>query len=198
MNDNKINALRLIAAKSPNAMREAIKTIQAIDLNSPVAQRRYNHVVEIALNDPQADFSAEERATIVGELDTVESSGRSTIYGEPMRQTAIYLPETMTSWLLSQPGNMSETVRGLIQKKMEEEMENVKYHLSSSMSDRIKFDADMKEYIENCLSSLDADELSLVTADNYFDEDQLSVDDSEEARARFNNIFSEVVRSREQ
>jgi len=93
---------------------------------------------------------------------------------------------------------MSETVRGLIQKKMEEEMENVKYHLSSSMNDRIKFDADMKNYIEDCLSSLDIDELSSVLAEDIFYEDQLSVDDLEEARARFNDIFDEVVRSREQ
>ena len=118
MNDNKINALRLIAAKSPNAMREAIKTIQAIDLNSPVAQRRYNHTVQIAFNDPQAEFSADERAMIADGLDIVEQPGRPTLYGETMRQTAIYLPEEMIAWINAQPGSMSETIRGLIQDKM--------------------------------------------------------------------------------
>jgi len=119
-NNNKINALRLIAAKSPNAMREAIKTIQAIDLNSPVAQRRYNHVVDIALSDPQAEFDAGERAMIVDELGTVdEVRGRPALYDEPMKQTAIYLPEEMLTWLNAQPGNNSETVRALIQEKMD-------------------------------------------------------------------------------
>ena len=118
MNDNKINALRLIAAKSPNAMREAINTIRAINLNSPVAQRRYNRVVEIAFNDPQAEFSADERAMIADGLDIVEQSGRPTLYGETMRQTAIYLPEEMIAWLNTQSGGMSETIRGLIQDKM--------------------------------------------------------------------------------
>jgi hypothetical protein len=117
-NSNKINALRLIAAKSPNAMHEAIKTIQAIDLNSPMAQRRYNHTVQIAFNDPQAEFSADERAMIADGLDIVEQSGRPTLYGETMRQTAIYLPEEMIAWLNTQSGGMSETIRGLIQDKM--------------------------------------------------------------------------------
>ena len=98
-NSNKIDALRLIAAKSPNAMREAIKTIRAIDINSPMAQRYYNHTVEIALSDPHAEFFVEELAMIVDELGTVEASkGRTPLYGEAMRQTAIYLPEETSSF----------------------------------------------------------------------------------------------------
>jgi hypothetical protein len=118
-NTNKINALRLIASKSQNAMHEAIKTIQAIDLNSPMAQRRYNHTVEIALNDPAADFTPGEQAMILSEMDALPASGRPTLYGQSMRQTAIYLPENMISWLNQQPNNMSATIRDLITRAMQ-------------------------------------------------------------------------------
>jgi hypothetical protein len=118
-NTNKIDALRIIAAKSINAVHDAVKTIQAIDLNSPMAQRRYNHTVEIALNDPAADFTPGEQATILSEMDTVSGLGRPTLYGETMRQTAIYLPEDMIAWLNQQPGNMSVTIRELITRAMQ-------------------------------------------------------------------------------
>lgn len=76
-------------------------------------------------------------------------------------------------------------------------MENTKYHLSSSMTDRIRFDEEMKNYIEDCLSSLDLNELSSVKSEDYFDIDEMKtiVDDIDEAKARFKNIFSETVQS---
>lgn len=49
------------------------------------------------------------------------ASGRPTYYGQPMRQTAIWLPEEMITWLKAQPGTMSETIRELIQKAMDQD-----------------------------------------------------------------------------
>lgn len=46
------------------------------------------------------------------------TSGRPTHFGEPMRQTALWLPEEMITWLKDQPVTMSETIRELIKKEM--------------------------------------------------------------------------------
>lgn len=46
------------------------------------------------------------------------TAGRPTYFGEPMRQTAIWLPEEMIAWLKSQPNTMSDVIRELIQKAM--------------------------------------------------------------------------------
>jgi len=62
------DALKLIISKSPAAMGEAIRVLRAIGAGSPVVQERYNHVVEMALNDPEAEFTADERAAIAGPL----------------------------------------------------------------------------------------------------------------------------------
>lgn len=70
-------ALKLIISKSPDAMREAIKTLQAISVKSPVVQQRYNHVVEMALNDPQAEFTADERGMLANSLAVPESETRN-------------------------------------------------------------------------------------------------------------------------
>jgi len=74
-------------------------------------------------------------------------------------------------------------------------MENTKYNLLSSMTDRIRYDDDMKNYIENCLSSLDAEEIASVKSENYFNTDEIKtlVDDMEEAKSRFEDIFSETA-----
>lgn len=47
------------------------------------------------------------------------SAGRPTLYDEPMRQTAIWLPEEMIAWLKSQDKTLSETVRDLIKQAMD-------------------------------------------------------------------------------
>lgn len=57
-------ALRIIVAKSPAAGGQAMQAIRAAEVNSPVAQARYDRVVEIALSDPQADFEPAERTLI--------------------------------------------------------------------------------------------------------------------------------------
>jgi type IV pilus biogenesis protein CpaD/CtpE len=68
------NALKLIITKSPEAMNEALKTLQAIRANSPMVQRRYNRTVEIALSDPQAEFTMADRA-VLAELLTADGEG---------------------------------------------------------------------------------------------------------------------------
>jgi hypothetical protein len=112
-------ALKLIIQKSPNAAPQAITCLRALSLNSPVVNKRFSHCVEIALNDPQADFTPEERSILVDAMSIGEPSGRPPLYGESMRQTAVWLPDEMITWLKSQ-GNMSETIRELIEQAMKE------------------------------------------------------------------------------
>ena len=54
------------------------------------------------------------------EVDAVEEeqAGRPPMYGQKMRQTALYLPDEMLAWLKAQPGTASETVRDLVSKAM--------------------------------------------------------------------------------
>lgn len=62
-------ALRLIAAKSPVAGHEAAKSLHA---RPQTLQLRYDNVAAAALGDPQAAFTAEERAAIVALLADAE------------------------------------------------------------------------------------------------------------------------------
>jgi hypothetical protein len=59
-----IDALRIIAAKSEMAGGEAMQAIRAVQVKSPVAQTRYNRVVELAFHDHGAQFTQEERQLI--------------------------------------------------------------------------------------------------------------------------------------
>ncbi len=70
-----IDALRIIAAKSPYAGGQALQCIRAIQAKSPIIQQRYNRVVELAFGDNMADFTPEERQLIADyvEADDVES-----------------------------------------------------------------------------------------------------------------------------
>jgi len=70
------DALRLIIAQSPDAAREAMKTLMAIRAGSPAVQQRYNHVVEIALADPSAMFTAQERALIAEHISASDVETR--------------------------------------------------------------------------------------------------------------------------
>ena len=51
--------------------------------------------------------------------NTKESAkfGAPTLYGEKMKQTAIYMPRHMIDWLKSQDGTMSEVIRSLIERE---------------------------------------------------------------------------------
>jgi len=46
--------------------------------------------------------------------------GRPTLYGEKMKQTAVWLPEPMMTWLKDQTGSVSETIRDLIDQAMKQ------------------------------------------------------------------------------
>lgn len=63
------DALRTIIARSPAAAREAIHCLRAIAVNSPAVQAHYNNAVRLALGDPQAAFTAEERALLALYVD---------------------------------------------------------------------------------------------------------------------------------
>jgi hypothetical protein len=73
-----LEALRVIIAGSPSAFREAGKTIQALHANSPVIQQRLNFVGGMALNDPQAEFTADERGLIAAAMGLVEEDSEVT------------------------------------------------------------------------------------------------------------------------
>lgn len=72
-----IEALKLIIARSPAAANEAVRTIAAERINSPVAARRYLHVLQMALNDPQAEFSNAEREMLAEWVESPEAENRS-------------------------------------------------------------------------------------------------------------------------
>ncbi len=46
------------------------------------------------------------------------SAGRPTYFDQPMKQTAVWLPEEMIAWLKTQPEGMGATLRALIQQAM--------------------------------------------------------------------------------
>jgi len=61
------DAVRLIAAKSPQAAKEAIHLLRTPG-DAPLRQNRYNRIAEWAVSDPQADFTPEERRIITSFL----------------------------------------------------------------------------------------------------------------------------------
>ena len=75
-----------------------------IPLTRAEAQELYENLPE-HLVDYETAFDA-----VVEEA----ASGRPSYYGQPMRQTAIWLPDDMIAWLKSQDGGMGETIRSLI------------------------------------------------------------------------------------
>lgn len=83
------DALRLILAKSPQAAPQAMKTIHAVHAKSPLLQHRYNAVVDAALNDPQADFTPEDR----------ELLARYIAAGEKIRETRLQVRVTIAEKL---------------------------------------------------------------------------------------------------
>lgn len=74
-----IEALRIIAARSPHAGAQAMQCIKAIQVNSPVVKERYNRVVEMAFGDPRAEFTQDERLMITGFINGGEPHKTATI-----------------------------------------------------------------------------------------------------------------------
>lgn len=67
-----IDACKLIIAKSPAACEEAIRTIAAARNKSPIVQVRYSALLIRAMADPQADFTAAERADLASAIEPGE------------------------------------------------------------------------------------------------------------------------------
>jgi hypothetical protein len=74
-----IDALKLIIARSPRAGELAIRTIAAVRNKSPLVQARYSQVLIMALADPEASFSPEERQALADGIESSEPSNRDFI-----------------------------------------------------------------------------------------------------------------------
>jgi hypothetical protein len=74
-----IEALRIIAARSPYAGSQAMQCIKAIQVESPIVNERYNRVVELAFSDPQAEFTPEERQLIAGFINEGDGKRSETV-----------------------------------------------------------------------------------------------------------------------
>lgn len=107
------DALKLIIGKSPAAMTDALTTLRAIGAKSPMAQQRYQATVELALNDPDAEFTADERALIASYLEVVNDAGRR----DKLVQIRVTADERETLDRLAHEagynGNVSEWTRSL-------------------------------------------------------------------------------------
>lgn len=70
-----IEAMQLVAARSPRTGSEAAKTIRRLTNNTVTAQRIAERVIEHALQDHQAEFTADERLALASLLsgDTGEA-----------------------------------------------------------------------------------------------------------------------------
>lgn len=86
MND----ALQLIIARSPEAASWAMDCMRAIRAKSPMTAMRYMNAVNVALNDPQAKFTADERELLASYLSAD---------GEKIKARSIRLSDT--DWALA-------------------------------------------------------------------------------------------------
>jgi len=88
------NALKLIISRSPAATREAMACLRAIRAGSPIVPIRYERAVNLALSDPEASFSGEERAELASHL-TEDGGTRSTVFRFRLTKTERALLEDM-------------------------------------------------------------------------------------------------------
>ncbi len=75
-NQEIINILRLIIAKSQSIRDEAVRMIKTLDIDSPIIQRRLNYVASRALDDSSAGFSDGEIAQITRLLSPEDTETR--------------------------------------------------------------------------------------------------------------------------
>lgn len=61
---NTLDTLKLIVARSPAAMREALGAIKAQQSGSPMVVRRAERAASLALEDGEADWTPAERAAL--------------------------------------------------------------------------------------------------------------------------------------
>lgn len=83
---SKIEALKIIIAKSASQSAEAAKAIIAINKKSPAADMRCNLVAIYALEDTDANFTEDERAAIADLLSDEIAESRD--YSLRVRLTA--------------------------------------------------------------------------------------------------------------
>lgn len=67
------DALKLLATRSEDASREAIRSLRAPEATLAL---RYLQVLDLAFSDPNAHFTVAEREALVGAVQTVTASAR--------------------------------------------------------------------------------------------------------------------------
>jgi len=83
------------------------------DTLEPVNRQDAIELYEETLTEHQVEYEVAFDAVV-----EEASAGRPTYYDQPMKQTAIWLPDEMITWLKAQPGSMSDTIRELIKRAM--------------------------------------------------------------------------------
>lgn len=67
----------LLMHKSGAAAADALRLLEAYKKKSPILQQRYRAVLQLALKDPDAEFSGEERRLLASHLDFEGRESRS-------------------------------------------------------------------------------------------------------------------------
>ena len=106
MND----ALRLIAVRTPSVASEALKTLRVTGLSR---QMRYNWLIEQAFRDPEANWSAEERAAIIALVEPLDDDTRGAVI-PPIRVTESERARAQARADEETDGNLSELIRRLL------------------------------------------------------------------------------------
>jgi hypothetical protein len=85
------------------------------DVLTPIDREEAIDLYEGPLTEHQVSYEAAFDAVV-----EEATAGRPTYYDQPMRQTAVWLPEAMIAWLKAQPdGGMGETLRRIIKAEMD-------------------------------------------------------------------------------
>ena len=74
-----IDALKVIIAKSPQAAQLAVQAIKALNNESPAMVTRYLNVVDVALGDSAATFTAKEQELIASYIEGEKPSKKSRV-----------------------------------------------------------------------------------------------------------------------
>ncbi len=111
--DAVIAAMRLIAARSPRAADRALSALHPARVGTPENQRRIEAAIQMALADPGAEWTAEERASLVdvgvpslAEDDDLQAAARAAIYA--LRESS----GLSSSEIGRLVGRVAHTVRG--------------------------------------------------------------------------------------
>jgi hypothetical protein len=72
-------ALKIIIAKSPAAAPAAVRVLQLLPKHTQGIYKQYNRTVEMALNDPKAKFTGEDREKLTSLMTTEEDERTFTL-----------------------------------------------------------------------------------------------------------------------